>query len=317
MPTTELLVPTQQTPSRAANGPVPLRADTLYTNHKGKEKKSLRQRATKMLSQLEAPLRMLLEPGETILYIAPGQAPVTAMEHLAFGWYVVMMSRNALVVTDRRLVRLALDRKGGWKHAVKTVRWSDISEAKVPGLLLPTCLRLKYADGTREKYWGIGVGDARKLRLLLTQLVKPSSQPRPNAAGLTALCPSCAATLTPRQYTCMRCRLEFKDESTMVRRSIMIPGGGYFYCRHWLLGVGDFVGELVLLAMVIVHLALAVGALPAGLLDGGANPGPDQYWLMTAIFAGILGFEKWLTIHHCRRFVRDFIPLRTDFQKRS
>lgn len=310
---TDLLVPTERGTRPAAGARLSVREDTLYTDHKGKEKKSLRKRTTQILSQLEEPLRMLLEPGEVILYVAPGQAPVTLFEQMAFGWYVLLMTRTALVFTDRRLLRLAIDGKSRWKRAVKVARWGDVKQAKVPGALFPTRLRLEYLDGGKEAYWGLKPADGRKIRSLVEQRVREGGGQRSAAGRMASLCPACASTLTPGEYRCARCGLAFKDESTMLRRSIVIPGGGYFYAGHWFLGLGDFVAEFALLALLILQMAAALTGAPQASPDGGAAVPASEAWTTAGILAALLAFEKWMTIHHCRRFVRDFIPLRTDF----
>jgi hypothetical protein len=124
---------------------------------------------------------------------------------------------------------------------------------------------------------------------------------------MVSLCPSCLSMLTPGIYRCERCGVAFKDEKTMVRRSLLIPGGGYFYTGHWFLGLGDFLAEAYLLILLIVFLAAALAPTPAS--PGQESLTSREVWIAAGIIAAILSLEKWLTIHHCRRFIREFIPL--------
>ncbi len=287
-----------------------VREDTLFTNHKGQEKKRLRKRVERMLGELREPLSRLLEPDEVILYVAPGQSPATWVEQYVFGWYIMYLTRTALVLTNRRLLRLFTDHKSRWRHAAKAARWGDVKQARVPGFLLPRTLRMAYADGGKEVYWGLGISDARKIRLLVESLVQASAGETPGTAGIQSLCPSCAAALSPRVYQCARCRLQFKDESTLVRRSLWIPGGGYFYTGNVYLGIVDGMVELALIALLALSLwsAVAGGVVPP--LEG-APAEPVSPWVHLGFIACLLAVEKLGTVHHCRRFVRDFIPART------
>ena len=97
----------------------------------------------------------------------------------------------------------------------------------------------------------------------------------------------------------------------MVRRSLIVPGGGYFYTGHWFLGVGDFIVEAYLLIMVVVLAATAAGLITDPLAEPGQEPiAGAAAWIAAGFIAAILALEKWLTVHHCRRFIREFIPLR-------
>jgi hypothetical protein len=72
---------------------------------------------------------------------------------------------------------------------------------------------------------------------------------------------------------------------------------------HWFLGIGDFIVEAYLLILVVVFVIAAAYPLYS------APPGASRDAWGVAVFLGlILALEKWLTIHHCRRFIREFIP---------
>ena len=55
------------------------------------------------------------------------------------------------------------------------------------------------------------------------------------------LCPRCAKELIKDQFTCPGCHLEFKSKEEGRRKSIIFPGGGYFYSGHFILGAMDAV----------------------------------------------------------------------------
>ena len=72
--------------------------------------------------------------------------------------------------------------------------------------------------------------------------------------SLIQLCPDCRNALTDGKYFCSGCSLTFKNEKTMVMRSIFLPGGGYFYTGHPLVAIIPAVVEGVLVLELFVLL---------------------------------------------------------------
>lgn len=283
-----------------------LREDTAFTDPKGRENDSARRSVEKVLSPLAGVLQNLLEADEAILYAARANAPLGTLEQLTLGWYAQYVGQTTLVVTDRRLLHLAVTRNGQWKHNVRSLQWGDLQDVKIKGWLART-MELHYANDRKEKYWAIRARDAKKLRVLIPVLLAAYRGQVTARQGMTPLCPECKTALTAKVYQCANCGLVFKDEKTAVRRSLLIPGGGYFYTGQHFLGVLDLIAEGYLL------LLLAAFVLLAFLGDEPTAPGEEALTTLDALlFAGFIGFllvlEKLITIHHCRRAVRDFIP---------
>jgi len=289
---------------------VRVREDTLYTNHKGQEKSGIRKRADKALDKLQEILRKMLGPEEVVLYLARGQAPATWFEQYTLGWYIYYVTATVLVFTNRRLLLFQVQRDGSWKKSVRAVPWGDVEEAKAKGWLSRT-LRIKYRNGKKETYWGLGWGDGKKIRVLLEALSAVGAGETSAAGSIVSLCPNCLAELTPRVYECGRCKLTFKDERTMVRRSLLIPGGGYFYVGHWFPGLAGFIVEALFLYWTIMFGLAGLGIIKLALESppGQAEASAPVVYLFSAGFtAFIVTIAKLMTIHHCRRFIREFIP---------
>jgi len=142
----------------------------------------------------------------------------------------------------------------------------------------------------------------RKLAAIASALIPASSGEQTSANGPVQLCPDCRGVLTERQYSCAGCGLSFKNEKTMVLRSILLPGGGYFYTGHPLIAILPALVETIFIVEILLILF-------AGLASPKAVPD---------LFAGLLGLgifwalETAVTILHCRRYVRDFIPEKRD-----
>lgn len=287
---------------------VRVREDTLYTNHKGEDKKGIRKRAEKAVEKLQEILRKMLAEDEVVLYVARCQAPVSAFEQMTLGWYIYYATGAVLVFTNRRVLHFLVKSNGDWKKVLRAVSWGDVEQAKVKGWLSRT-FELKYRDGKKETYWKLRGDDARKINMLIPAILAAGSVESSAAQSMVSLCPGCLAQLTPQVYQCANCRAAFKDEKTMVRRSLIIPGGGYFYIGAWFLGIGDFLVEAYLLVIVLIFLVVAAGGMTDPFVESGEAPATGGAALIAAILVGIiLAVEKWLTIHHCRRFIREFIP---------
>lgn len=279
-----------------------VREDVLFTDHKQRESRGIRKRAEKLVEKLEAALLKVLDPNETILYLAPVKAPVSWWQQYTLGWYVHQVTKSVFVFTDRRIVHVLLRSNNTWRRMVRSVTYGDIVEARGKGWLSRTLL-LRYRNGEEEKYWGLERRDAKKIGPLLAERLPDGASQATQRGGIVSLCPECRAELTPGVYSCAGCGTRFKDERTMLLRSLLIPGGGYFYTGYWFLGVADFLVEAVLSIMVLIGLLDIAGVLPS-------EPGQEHMTVVElAVLAGILAAEKLLTIQHCRHFVRDFIPL--------
>jgi len=286
---------------------VQVREDSVFTDDRGRERKLIRKPAEEYLEKLQEILRTVLAPDEAVLYLARCQSPVSVFEQITLGWYIYYVSSVVVVFTNRRLIHFTVGWRGRWKRMLRAVSWGDLEEGKIAGWLSKT-LNLKYRTGKKEKYWKISRMDGNKIKLVLEAIFSAGGHESTSAQEIVSLCPECRSALTPRVYACPKCATAFKDEETMARRSWLIPGGGYFYTRNWFLGVGDFIVEAYLLILMIFSALFA-----AGIIVDEPNPGEEPFtggpaWIVAGLLAAVLVVEKLLTLHHCRRFVRNFIP---------
>ncbi len=306
MPTADIQVHTNVAPRQGSLNGLRIREDVAFTNAKGEEDNGVRKRVSKVLEKIAAVLPRVLGQDETVFYATRLQAPIGFWEQYGLGWYVYRVTCAALVFTNRRILHLGVDSGGKWKGTLKAVAYGDIVKAEPKGWI-GGILWLTYKNGKKEKYWNLRGGGVKKLKALLPVLLPAASGEATAAQGMAALCPECLGVLTERVYHCAGCGLVFKDEKTMVKRSLLIPGGGYFYCGQTFLGVLDFLAEawLIIIALLMAFTAYSMWGRPA-------PNNPDAMdatgaLVMAIMFAAVLGVEKLLTIHHCRRFIREFI----------
>lgn len=312
MPSADVALYPNELPRLASRGPVPVREDFLYTNNKGEEKNGPRKRAESALDNLQDVLTKLLEPQELVFYVARAVAPLSFFEQFTLGWQAYHMYGTVLVFTNRRLLRFGVKGKGmrgwSWRRTLHAVRWGDIAEATCKGILSKV-LRLKYRDGRKETYMRVSGADAKKIRTLIGAFLPIAASEASPAQGMVSLCPECIGSLTPRVYQCQKCQLLFKNEKSLLWRTIFIPGGGYFY-GGWT-GFGIFFGfvELFILAELVFWVLVLLHLIPPPVPEPG-QPAIDRAGaLIVLVFLLFsIALETAIVYVHMRRFVREFIP---------
>jgi Bacterial PH domain len=276
----------------------------LSTNDRGEEKESVQKRTAKTLKKLSPVLERILRPEEAVLYAIPARSPLSILEQLTAAWWTAMLAACVIVVTNKRILFFPVKRDGNWRESVRAVQWGDLEDIKIAGLLVRNAT-FKFRNGTKATYTNFKRGDARKLAALATALIPAASGEQTSAHSVVPLCPDCCEALTERQYSCSRCGLNFKNEKTMVLRSIILPAGGYFYTGHPLVAILPAVVEGVLLLDILL-------VLFAGLSSPKAVPNLLAGLLLLGLF---WAFETGVTILHCRRYVREFIPEKRDLAR--
>jgi hypothetical protein len=274
-----------------------VRSDVLFTNDKGEVKAAVQKRNETALQKLMPALQTVLLPGETVLFIARAHSPLTPLEQITAAWWTRLLAASAIVITNQRLLFFPLKQNGTWRQSVRAVYWGDLEEVKPQGLLVRNVI-FKSKNGTKATYTNFRRDDARKIAAISKALLPTASGEMTSAHGFVQLCPGCRSVLTQGQYLCSACGLVFKNEKTMVMRSILLPGGGYFYTGHPLIALLPAVVEGILMLDILVLLF-------AGL----SSPRARASVLPTlTILLFFWAFETAVTILHCRRYIRDFIP---------
>jgi len=283
---------------------MPVRNDVLFTNDKGEDKKQIQKRNERALQKLAPALRHVLVPAETVLYIAQARSPLTVVEQLTAAWWTALLAASAIVITNKRILFFPVKRDGSWRESVRAVQWGDLEEAKPKGLLVRN-VTFKFKNGIKITYTNFHRADAKKIAAIATALLPAASGESTSTHGWIQLCPDCRNILTLGQYFCSSCGLTFKNEKSMVTRSILLPGGGYFYTGHPLVAVIPAVveGLLVLEILVFLFAGLATPKAMPNILSG------------LAFLAFFWAIETAVTILHCRRYVREYIPEKRDLAR--
>jgi hypothetical protein len=301
MPAADLHIHDNQVARTTMIDGISVRNDVLFTNDKGEDKRQIQKLSEKSLQKLVPALQRVLLPTETVLYIAQARSPLTAMEQLTAAWWTALLAASAIVITNKRILFLPVKRDGSWRESVRALQWGDLEEVKPKGLLVKN-ITFKSKNGLKTTYTNFRRADAKKIVAIATAFLPAASGESTSTHDWVQLCPDCRSILTLGQYSCSGCGLTFKNEKSMVTRSILLPGGGYFYTGHPLIAILPAIVEGLLVLEILVFLF-------AGLASPKAMPNILSSLLLLGLF---WAFETAVTILHCRRYVREYIPSRQE-----
>jgi PH (Pleckstrin Homology) domain-containing protein len=301
MPAADLRIHGNQLGQTTKVDSISIRNDVLYTNYKGEENARIRKRSEKILQKLHPALQRMLLPDETVFYVARARSPLTVMERLTAAWWTAALAASAIVITNKRILFFPVKRDGSWRESVRAAHWGDLKEVKPKGLLIRN-VTFQFNSGTNVTYTNFNRADAKKIAVIAAVLVPAAAGELTSTQGLVQLCPDCRNALTQGQYSCPGCGLIFKNEKSMVTRSVLLPGGGYFYTGHPLIAILPAVVEGFLVLEVLLLLVV-------GLASPKAMHNVSSALLVLGFFWAL---ETAVTILHCRRYVRDFIPEKRD-----
>jgi hypothetical protein len=277
-----------------------VRGDVLFTNADGEEKSSFEKRGTKIVQKLSPALQKVVRPGETLLYVLRGRVALSGLEQFFSPAWIRYLGACVIVATNSRVLFFPVKSSGAWRESVRAVNWGDLEQVQKSGIVLANSIFFKSRDGSKTGFREIRGADAKKLAAIANVMIPAAAGEQTSAQGVVQLCPDCLGTLTTGRYLCPACGLVFKNEKTMIWRSIFLPGGGYFYTGHPV--VGTFISIVEVLFIIDVLRALFVPF--------------SQHALTPDLSGGLAGLafiwvaETAITILHCRRFVREFIPER-------
>ncbi len=226
---------------------------------------------------------------------------MTALEQLTMGWHASYLKRCTFVVTNRRILHFPSETDYKPRHSISQIRFGDVEEIK-PSIFFGR-FKVIYKDGKKEIF--NYVKEMAKLKAILPGL-QLKGQPATQVRTRHHLCPRCTAPLPAGVYICAACALEFKNEKKATTLSLVIPGGGYFYTNHVLLGMQDFLVESFLIVMVLTS---AFNLLTNN--DSAGNTGSF------VLFGLVLILEKFYTVYHAKHYVREYIPVDKNFAPRK
>ena len=207
---------------------------------------------TKLLRKLGF-LANILDADEKIVFVAPGCSPYTMLERATIGAvWLILIKRALFVFTNKRLLHVPTTWKFDYRGSISQILYQDCRRLHVKsGKLIA-----EYHNGRTEKFSYIPACDRDVIKHF--QFATSESDRRSENPQRHHLCPNCTGVLPSRAVACPSCGLEFKSREKAWTRSVLLPGGGYFYTGHPFIGIGDALGESYLLILTLVSLVLAL-----------------------------------------------------------
>ncbi len=130
--------------------------------------------------------------------------------------------------------------------------------------LVAKIVTFKTRDGAKTTFANCRWGDGKKIAAIAAALLPAAVCEQTSAQSIVQLCPDCRGLLTAGNYQCPGCGLIFKNEKTMTLRSILLPGGGYFYTGHPVVAIFPAVVEAIFLLDVLAILFFGFSAPKVG-----------------------------------------------------
>jgi len=275
---------------------LPVKKEFMFTNLKGAEKPRIKKRQIGLLKKLEF-LPRFLKKDEEVLLVTTACSPTSFLEQWTTGWIFVYLKRSLLVFTNKRILHIPTTIGYKFRHSIAQIQYNDCEQIKMSW----GSLKIKYKNGKKETFLYVHRKERKKIKALLGKF-KPAGEASRHKQRYH-ICPSCSGSLAPNVWTCPSCRLEFKPMNRARLLSLLIPGGGYFYTGHWLLGIGDFLVEAGLILLIITSLA-----------EPSPAAGGDQFAVIA--LGAILLIEKLITVYHAGHYIKEYIPVTFKYKRR-
>ncbi len=267
---------------------LPVNRNTLLNNTNGTYRKKIEERQRALIVKISF-IKTFLNTGEVIQFLTTACSPINLWGQILSGGLFIFFNRSLLVFTNQRVFHVPTTRKYGYRNCVAQIRYDDIEKIEAKG----HCLAITYKNSTQETFLCLARKERKKIKRFIDTIVTRAKTK--SKKDRTYLCPQCTHPVTPKTHRCATCGLAFKSARESGRRAILLPGGGYFYTHHPVLGTGAAVLESSLL--------FVLGGLAFATLNGIAvNP------VLLVIAGAVLMSLKILSIFHAKRFTLDLIP---------
>jgi hypothetical protein len=269
---------------------LPVDRETLFSNHKNVYKKRIEKRQRKLIVKISF-LKPFLKRGEQILLITSGYSPLVSLAHYLTGFLFVYLKRSLFVFTNYRIIHVPTTASYNYKNSIAQVAYAGCQSVALKGGNL--IAQFAGAGKKIEKFKAIAVSERKKIRALLKKKL-PLSGTKVQLARRIHLCPRCTHKLVEGQFKCEKCQLQFKSKLMTAICSIILPGGGYFYIRQYLLGFLDAMVELGLLWFIGYLIIDLRNHIPVNPLHMATIP--------------LFFYFKIAAVIHSSHFVSEFIP---------
>jgi hypothetical protein len=277
---------------------VPVNRDIIFADHKGVAKRGVEKRQRKLIAKTTF-IKFFLHHGERIHCLTTTYSPTGFVEQVLTGPAFLFFKRAILLFTDKRILHVPTRFNRTPVGTVSQIMYEDCAQLKLNG----RCLAIKYKNGQQETFLYIGRPEKKKLKTFL-ETIKLTPKEAGQVNSQTYLCPSCTHPLDRTSKSCPVCHLDFKSDLQAKIRSLLIPGGGYFYGRYPIMGVITGLVESVLISFLIFKWSCLSQGMPVriGLL---------------VLLACTFILAKGIAAFHACQLIRNWVPEKSDYAMRK
>lgn len=278
---------------------LPVDRNILFSNSKDIYKKRIEKRQRKLFVKIGS-LKPFLRRNESILLVTTGYSPLNSLAQYLTGFVFSYLKRSIFVFTNQRIIHLPTTATYQYKNSIAQIAYAGCQSITMKG----GTLIVQYAKfGKIGKFKAIAFQERKKIRALLKKNI-PLSGTKGHLAGRIHLCPRCAHRLVEKKHECANCQLNFKSRFVAAILAILVPGGGYFYVRQFLIGALDAVLELFLLIYSVFLIRDFYDQVPVNMIYLVVIPLLFLYIKITAII-------------HSNHFIAEFIPTQKNIKPRN
>lgn len=279
---------------------LPVDREILFSNHKDIYKKRVEKRQRKLIVKISF-LKPFLKKGEHVLVITTGYSPLNSLAQYLTGFMFVYLKRSIFVFTNYRIFHIPVTANYNYNNSIAQVAYAGCQSVALKGGTL--IVRFERPDNKKiEKFKAVAGSERRKIRSLLKKKI-PLSGSKRQLSSRIHLCPCCTHKLAAGQKKCEKCQLQFKSKFMAALSALILPGGGYFYIRQYLLGF--------LAALLEIVLAVIIAYLFVGMRD--QMPIESLHLALISIFL----YLKIVAVIHSNHFIKEFIPKNRDVRPRK
>jgi hypothetical protein len=274
---------------------LPVDRQILFSNHKEIYKKRVENRQRKLIVKLPF-LKPFLKKGEKILLISSGYSPINSLPQYATGFLFAYLKRSLFVFTNFRILHVPTTPNYKFKQSISQILYIDCQSIALKG----GTLNVQYAkNGQTEKFTAIALSERRKIKALMKRM--PLSGMQSQLGRRSHICPQCTYLLEAGKFTCPACQLKFKNKVMAYILAILFPGGGYFYTRHYFIGLLNAIVEIFLLGYFYLILQDVINK-------------PENRMIYLVALGAIWVVVKIISVIHSSHFIEEFIPTKKKIQ---
>lgn len=222
------------------------------------------KRKLALLRRIDGELREVLDEDEEVYFLSTG-SDTSGIEAFVLGWWLYLLFRRAIVLTDRRILFLQIDIRGRPKEPRSQLRYPAVAGV---GKTLLGRAELELQNGETEVLAFTPRRDADRIREITEEMRMMPAGTAARSGGIEELCPHCFAVVEERPERCPSCGGSLGSARKAAGLSLLLPGLGDQYLGHrWYAAVEATGSLLVWLGFWIV--VEATGAPAATVLTAG------------------------------------------------